>query len=1064
MKTSARFQRMLLLVGVGVLSGFASARADLSRPVITSVKPTRTNLLVTVDVPAGLRQITIESRAQLGRGSWEPRAVVRTGGEAGTLTVSLDLSRNLEILRVKAGASTPLPADYYSGASSFNGPPSSTQTVRGGDSIYTFADGGSGIEILTPGTTDTGSQNRDVVESDIWKVSGNTLYYFNQNRGLQIIDITHPDQAVVRGVFSLPAVGEQMYLVGSNHVALLARESCSSTGYRGGRVIVVEVSGPAPREVATLPVAGSIRESRMVGSALYVSSAVYRQDLKGTNWVYVYGTQVESFDLSKPEQPAVRDRLWLEGTAEDVVSATDVFLFVSTRDPSNYYRSAVHVIDITSPDGAMSEYTVIRPAGVVKDKFKLNYVNGILTSISEDWNPGGTNRLITRLETWRLPDPRSMGPLGVAKLGQLELGGNEQLHATRFDGNRVYVVTFFRIDPLWVVDLADPTNPRISGELQIPGWSTYIQPLGDRLVAVGVDGSRVAVSLFDVRDPARPALYSKVLLGESYSWSEANNDEKAFTVLPAAGLILVPYSGNTTNGWATRVQLIDLNPTNLVARGIIEHQCQPRRATLANGRILSLSGWEYISVDATDRDHPVVKGTIDLAWPVSRVFVVGDYLLQLSDGQTYYYGQNDTAPVLRVSPANEPDKILQTLKLGNLPVAGVTRRDNHLFVAQASASYYYPIVILEGSDGGSATLPTNFVLSVVDLSKLPELRVIGEQGVATTGSGGGQAWEPVWPSPEVLVWVNSQSYPIFYLDWGMPVIFADGVSIGATRFGFWGGWYPYYWRGGGQMLAFDVRDPAAPTLASTVNLSTNSWFSFSQPFAADNLVFISHGGQWISELLPDGTNWGLRFDQKFYLDVVDFTDPTTPLVRRPVNIPGTLSGITLNGNVIFTQGQHYDGEGKTDYTQWLDASAYDGVSVYLLDSVKLPSAWPNATLVAGGNIFLAEPISDGTNPPASALSWLVLSESGKFAVQSRTAVPYYVSALAAVQQLLATLDSNSSLIQLYDTSGGTFKPAGQGKTVECLWPDLSCADGATDRGFWVPLGSYGVLRVPVGVP
>ena len=73
----------------------------------------------------------------------------------------------------------------------------------------------------------------------------------------------------------------------------------------------------------------------------------------------------------------------------------------------------------------------------------------------------------------------------------------------------------------------------------MPGWSTYIEPLGDRLVTIGVNDTndwRVAVSLFDVQDAAKPALLGKVPLGVDNSWSEATFDEKAFSVLPDAGL------------------------------------------------------------------------------------------------------------------------------------------------------------------------------------------------------------------------------------------------------------------------------------------------------------------------------------------------------------------------------------------------------------------------------------------------------------------------------------------------------------------------------------------------
>jgi hypothetical protein len=1064
MKASARFLRMPLLAGI-LFSSIVMAMADLGRPVITAITPTRTSLLVEVSVPAGIRQVVLEGRSRLGAGSWEPRAVVRTDGQGGAITISVAFASNVEILRVKAGATTPLPASFYAGTNTFNGPPDTTNQTPVNGGVMTFAGSGAGIDIGTPTPTDAGSQTRDVVESDIWKISGNTLYYFNQNRGLQIVDITNPDQAAIRATYPLPAVGEQMYLVNTGHVALLARQTC--TYPYDSKVVIVNVAGATPRKAAELTIQGTIQESRMVGNVLYVSSSVYRAVPGPTNSTWEYGTAVASFDLADPALPVNRDTLWFSGYSDDVVAATDTYLFVCTRDMVDYWRSVVHVIDITSDVGRMSEYAAIHPTGWVPDKFKLNYAGGVLTTIAEDWRAIGTNRVTTHLETFRLPDPRSAGPVGASKLGELILGGNEQLHATRFDGERVYVVTFFRIDPLWVVDLSDPTRPHIAGELQVPGWSSYIQPLGDRLVAVGVDSSRVAVSLFDVRDPAHPGLYNKVLLGNSYSWSEANNDEKAFTVLPDAGLILVPYSGDTTNGWASQVQLIDLNPTNLVARGLINHQFQPRRATLAGNRVLSLSGWELLTVNAADRDLPVVTKVTDLAWPVDRVFLAGDYLLELTEGQYYYWGMNQAGPVLRVAPANDPNQVLTELDLTSTwPVVGSIKKDDRLYVIQTVVNSL-PLIIYTADGSYPAPTPTspNFLLTIFDLSALPHVSVLGHASAAIPDLGYGQSWELVWPSSGLLVWVNLQSMPYFYRTG--PIIFGGPMG------GFAPYPYPMYWQGGGQMLAFNVANPATPALVSTVNLSSNSWFSFSKPYASDGLVFISHGGTCIPWIMPmtdpmDPTvptaQYYLRWERRSFLDVVDFTDPINPVVRKPVNIPGTLTGIAHGGDIVYTTGQHYDAAGRTDYTQWLDASAYDGVSAYLVDSLRLPQSYPPPIVVAETNILVSQTgIQSGTNPPLSAVAWWAFGDAGKFVSLGKTTVPGYTDTMASVPPFLV-LKNNDNLIQLFDLSSGSLTPVGNSQPSACLWPNVIKADADAARGLWIPMNSYGVLQVPVSSP
>ena len=85
------------------------------------------------------------------------------------------------------------------------------------------------------------------------------------------------------------------------------------------------------------------------------------------------------------------------------------------------------------------------------------------------------------------------------------LGKGEQIYAVRFIGHVSYVVTFRQVDPLYTVDLSDPTNPRVRGELKILGYSAYLHPVGDGvLLGVGQDASGqgrirgTQISLFDI--------------------------------------------------------------------------------------------------------------------------------------------------------------------------------------------------------------------------------------------------------------------------------------------------------------------------------------------------------------------------------------------------------------------------------------------------------------------------------------------------------------------------------------------------------------------------------------
>ena len=61
-------------------------------------------------------------------------------------------------------------------------------------------------------------------ESDIWKIDGDRLYFFNSVRGLQVFDISQPDQPSCSETLRVPGAGEEMYLLDSSHVVLLKNE------------------------------------------------------------------------------------------------------------------------------------------------------------------------------------------------------------------------------------------------------------------------------------------------------------------------------------------------------------------------------------------------------------------------------------------------------------------------------------------------------------------------------------------------------------------------------------------------------------------------------------------------------------------------------------------------------------------------------------------------------------------------------------------------------------------------------------------------------------------------
>ena len=945
-----------------------------------------------------------------------------------------------------------------------------------------------------------GGGSREVVESDIWSFHKNKLYFFNNLRGLQVIDLTDKANPVIKGMLPMPASGEQMYMLGDDHVILLARDGCNWWGNSAeSQAIIVNVSNDTPTIVGSVPVKGYIRESRLVGTALYIASQVYRQtevvNKNGSiSMRWEHGTQVSSFDVKNPSKPNARDTLFYNGYNNDIY-ATDKFLFVSTAVPKQYYKTDLRCIDISAPDGSMNEAATIRTAGRVADKFKMRLAKGTLTVISETFNRNGNNnraRWETTLETFSLANPDK-----PEALGELRLAKGERLFATRFDADRVYIVTYERIDPLWIVDLSDPREPVIKGELEVPGWSTYIQPLGDRLVSIGVDDTenkrRVAVSLFDVSDVTKPRLFDKVTMGDRWSWSEAQYDEKAFTVLPHAGLILVPYQGYEGTGYAKKVQIIDLNEKTLKKRGVIEHALQPRRATEYQDFIMSISGQELLSVDATNRDKPVVKGKVELAWFVDQIIPVGDYLLQFARGSNWYFGEQ-RGPSLRVAAKADPDDALGSLILEhNAYLSGATVRGDKLYLLQTQ-SYHaanpkpVPEKGEEGDEENREEKPEpepnpNLFLTVVDLANLPALSVISEVALVDEHMGWNNQFKANWPGDGSLLWSNKGGHRY----WGWPWIMDDIGGMPDI-------WWPGYGGGAGQLICFDVADPAKPALASNVNLSVEdedeneedkkrrryvSRWNFSEAILNDNgLVYLS--SQHSEYLTPEEEEekpkprpepipkpqgyWVTRYE----LHVVDYTDPADPVVRDTVAIPGSLIGTSHGGALLYTNGSHWDEERKWD-GNWFDASSYDGLEAHLVDSIEQPNSWPQSHVVKkDGTLFLSFTErtkvlkEDGgvlrydTQP---YLQSFALDENGKFTLLDEIEPHKDIQQLKLIGGNLVGMD-NRRAVTLFDTTDpDALRVAGKAKLESCLWFNLENAVDNNGGGIWLPLGQYGAARI-----
>ena len=223
------------------------------------------------------------------------------------------------------------------------------------------------------------------------------------------------------------------------------------------------------------------------------------------------------------------------------------------REPGQTDSAYLHKFDIREPSRAtyVGSGTV---EGHISNQFAMDEHQGVLrvavtvtSSLPDPSSPRwGRFETVNRVVTFREEEGR------LKELGRSEdLAKGERIFSARFLGNKGYVVTFRQVDPLFTFDLSDPANPRKVGELKIPGFSTYIHPVGDtHLLTLGEhrdetggwQGRALKLSLFDVRDLANPKEAFTQIVGSQSSYSEALHEHKAFNYFPAKGLLAIPFT------------------------------------------------------------------------------------------------------------------------------------------------------------------------------------------------------------------------------------------------------------------------------------------------------------------------------------------------------------------------------------------------------------------------------------------------------------------------------------------------------------------------------------------
>jgi len=1070
-----------LIVAIGITFSPATAQtvpaASASVPLRFSVK----NRLVSVAVERGVQQVVLEKKVGDG---WKPLSVAYPSARSGRASFNLTTAMPASDLRALGYRTAKFPARFLRGKRSFDRKDLSANTLSSGHVLMSGAVTLNGTTALAVADTRSATTTtQTIVESDIWQIVGDQVYFFNQYRGLQILDMSDPMLPVRTGSLRLPASGEQMFVLDAagTQVALLGRSNDKAR--QGAATIwLIRVTDGVPAMVGEVPLEGAITDSRLTGTTLHVLCSVWTQATITTNWTSE--AVLTSIDLSNLDAPTKLGALRFP-SSNAVLQAAGGHLLIGTQNyigTNGTLQNALHLIDISAAPMLVKTFT---PRGQIQDKFKLGIVGDAVVAISLD------RRNWSDRQTWVETFP--IAGSTVTPLAALELEGarGETLYATRFDGDRLYVVTFRQIDPLFIVDLADPAAPVLSGVLEVPGWSTYLEPLGDQLLAVGVESGHVTVSLFDVADVTAPALLSRIALGPEggYSWSEANYDEKAVEYLPNEGVVMVPFE---TWNWNTgtqqkAIQVVNVGTDALTAGATIEHNFNPRRGSFIAGHFVSISGQELL-VHSTTSATPVVR--LPLAWRTDRVVPVGDSLVQIEDGQSNYgYGvislrsisSTSGSAKLRITSATDPDALEQVIDLGAGQIVSQTQKDDRLYLAQW----------IPAAENQPQTLRT----LALDLTTTPP--VITETDRAEHDLSGLNSYDlrldavqPLWVSADKLVWyVPMQAYQ----NW--------------------------WWYGGGSYISIMPVFTAMPVLrlSTTDNLATTNAVTASAPppaailptptpgtpaavlcpvtldttgiiadtaqvvrvkgtlrgtssaFTQSGFIYLSYDVAVEAPVtkqptLTTGTLQRSRvgvigipyrpYDPRVasWLQVIDWR-ATTPVLRDPVSIPGALLSVAqadAQGAVILTNSDQKIST-TAPATRVIQASGYDGISAWQIDSYITATPYHSATATDGMRIYLGREagtvgvVGVGYNNTTGRLAQINSWPTAE--------IPAMLNVISG--HLLASSYGNLEVATI-TASTGALTPVASYDTPTNLWLRVDRAAFTPSQDLWIPAGDYGV--------
>lgn len=525
--------------------------------------------------------------------------------------------------------------------------------IFSGGAVATVASG-------TPAKADTTTSTTTTEKPDIFRKDGNKVLFANGAANkFQIIDVSDVNKPRLLAETTLKGIPKEIYAI-NDFYALMQSDNETSRltvfSMTGSNIIEpVMING----SYAHLPVftwnLNPVSEQTFKG---YFLQSRRRNDVifsvNQSNNFYDMQLRLNANLIDSLGNVSTVDSNILQGYDPKIAIFPD-YLVISNSDAKN---STVTVFDLSSAK-PLSSPKQIKVAGYIPSEFHLSVQNQQLRVV---YGPGFNSPQGSSLAIYDLSTPE------LSLIGKVDqIAPNEALFATRFVGDMAYVVTYQRKDPLWAIDLSNPKQPTIKGELIVPGWSEFMFFNDNKLFAIGFDDQlaegetwarRVSASLFDVANATDLKLINKItpLWGKvPYSYSQATADERALLLdwdQQIAAFPLESWEGQANS----YLQILHLDPNKLIDGGLLELPLTPQRSLLLDQEKLGILSEQVFFTANIANNDPKLLGELELTRNLQWLAKSPSGLIAAAQGMAGFYR------IYQFDPANL-SKPLQTWSL-----------------------------------------------------------------------------------------------------------------------------------------------------------------------------------------------------------------------------------------------------------------------------------------------------------------------------------------------------------------------------------------------------------------